>query len=75
MDRGYFVAIVVDIPEHESLKGTKLQRTLLSVAERIRNLAAYEGTEHLEVRASGRQCPVCDSWGRQSRKKGSTAAL
>ncbi|WP_460025375.1 zinc ribbon domain-containing protein [Infirmifilum sp. SLHALR2] len=64
-DRGYLVVIVADVPRAESLKGSQLQRTLLRVAERLKNLALYEGAKYFEPdnNVSGRQCPVCGARG------------
>jgi len=64
-DQGYLVVIVADVPREESLRGTKLQRTLLRVAKRIENLALYEGARYFEPESnvSGKQCPLCGSWG------------
>jgi len=60
-DQGYLVVIVADIPQAESLRGTKLQRTLLRVAERLENMAWYEGAKWFqpENNVSGKQCPLC----------------
>ncbi|PLJ77446.1 hypothetical protein [Infirmifilum sp. SLHALR2] len=48
-DQGYTVVIVVDVPQAESLRGTKLQRTLLRAARRLENLAVYEGGEVVQA--------------------------
>lgn len=56
---GYSVYILVDKPEANNLKGTPLTGTLNGLAESLRNLAAYEGARYLELRASGKICPVC----------------
>ncbi|MEM4445087.1 MAG: hypothetical protein QXJ21_07060 [Thermofilum sp.] len=53
--------IMLDPPDGESLRGTPLQRTLLSVPDRIENLARYEGAVFKEVRSSGKKCPLCNS--------------
>ncbi len=57
----YSVYILVDKPREESLRGTRLAGTLNSLAERLENLAAYEGAVYRELRASGKYCPVCGS--------------
>jgi len=64
-DEGYTVVIVADVPRAESLKGSQLQRTLLRVAERLENLALYEGAKWFdpENNVSGKQCPLCGAWG------------
>ncbi|WP_460025513.1 zinc ribbon domain-containing protein [Infirmifilum sp. SLHALR2] len=64
-DQGYTVVIVADVPRAESLRGTKLQRTLLRAAERLENLALYEGARWFqpENNVSGKRCPLCGSWG------------
>ncbi|UNQ73452.1 transposase [Infirmifilum sp. NZ] len=60
-DQGYTVVIVVDVPRAESLRGSQLQRTLLRVAERLENLAFYEGARwfKLDNNISGKRCPLC----------------
>jgi hypothetical protein len=61
--RGWSVAIVIDPINHESLKGSELQRTLLKPRRLLRNLARYEGARFKLYRVSGKQCPNCSSWG------------
>ncbi|MCC6051473.1 MAG: transposase [Thermofilum sp.] len=61
--RGWSVAIVVDPIDSESLKGSELQRTLLKPRKLLRNLALYEGARFRLYRVSGKQCPMCGSWG------------
>jgi ribosomal protein S27AE len=61
--RGWSVAIVSDPINYESLKGSKLQRTLLKPRRRLRNLAYYEGAVFKLYRASGKMCPKCGAWG------------
>jgi hypothetical protein len=60
--RGWSVAIVIDPINHESLKGSELQRTLLKPRKLLRNLARYEGVKLKLYRVSGKQCPNCGSW-------------
>ncbi|MEM1810986.1 MAG: zinc ribbon domain-containing protein [Thermofilaceae archaeon] len=55
------VAILIDVPSEWSLRGTQLQRTLRRIRRYIENMAKYEGAQYLEVRSSGRRCPLCDS--------------
>ncbi|PLJ77713.1 zinc ribbon domain-containing protein [Infirmifilum sp. SLHALR2] len=64
-DQGYLIVIVADVPQAESLKGSGLQRTLLRVAERVKNLALYEGARWFqpENNVSGKRCPLCGAWG------------
>jgi len=64
-DKGYLVVIVADVPRAESLRGSQLQRTLLRVAERLENLALYEGARWFqpENNISGKQCPLCGKEG------------
>ena len=57
MTKKYTAYILVDKPE--DLRGTSLSGTMNSVAERLENLARYEGAHYLELRASGKYCPVC----------------
>jgi len=61
--RGWSAAIVVDPINHESLKGSELQRTLLKPRKLLRNLALYEGARFKLYRVSGKQCPNCGGWG------------
>jgi Transposase and inactivated derivatives len=61
--RGWSVAIVIDPISHESLKGSKLQRTLLKPRSYLGNLALYEGARLKLYRVSGKQCPMCGEWG------------
>jgi len=61
--RGWSVAIVIDPINHESLKGSELQRTLLKPRKLLRNLALYEGARFKLCRVSGKQCPNCGGWG------------
>ncbi|RLF01737.1 MAG: hypothetical protein DRK00_10940 [Thermoprotei archaeon] len=63
MRRGYCVT-VVDLPDSESLKGTRLQRTLLRVGKLPKNLARYEGIDYLPLSGvSGKVCPLCSARG------------
>jgi hypothetical protein len=57
------VAVLIDPIDADTLRGTPLQRTLLRVRRHIRNLARYEGAEFRLLRSSGKQCPICGSWG------------
>ncbi len=57
--KGYATYILVDKPEAKSLKGTSLTGTLNSLTDRLKNLATYEGAHYIELRASGKYCPVC----------------
>jgi len=70
-DQGYTVVIVADVPRAESLRGTKLQRTLLRAARRLENMAWYEGARwfELEHNVSGKMCPLCGAWGVEVRKR------
>ncbi|UNQ73963.1 transposase [Infirmifilum sp. NZ] len=64
-DQGYTVVIVVDVPQAESLRGTKLQRTLLRAARRLENMAWYEGARWFKPdnNISGKRCPICGKEG------------
>jgi len=64
-DRGYTPVIVAVVLRGGSLRGAKLQRTLLKVAERHENLALYDGARRFQPsdNVSGKQCPVCGAWG------------
>jgi hypothetical protein len=63
--RGMNVLILVDPIDPDSLRGTKLQGTLLRARRRLRNLAVYEGAMLRLLRASGRHCPRCGCGGRE----------
>ncbi|MEM4900024.1 MAG: zinc ribbon domain-containing protein, partial [Thermofilum sp.] len=54
--------IAIDVPDSESLRNSKLQKTYLRVVKLVKNLCAYEGALYRRVRASGRACPLCGSW-------------
>jgi transposase len=60
---GIAVAIVIDPIDEQSLRGTKLQGTLLRTRKRLENLAKYEGVHFAELRASGKLCPFCGTRG------------
>jgi rubrerythrin len=62
-ERGMHVAVLIDPIDADTLRGTPLQKTLLRARRRIRNLARYEGAEFRLLRSSGKQCPICGSWG------------
>jgi len=70
-DQGYLVVLVADVPQAESLKGSRLQRTLLRVAERLENLAAYEGARYFEPdnNVSGKRCPLCGKEGEEVQRR------
>jgi hypothetical protein len=61
--RGWSAAIVVDPINHESLRGSELQRTLLKPRRLLRNLALHEGARFKLYRVSGKRCPNCGGWG------------
>jgi uncharacterized protein (DUF2267 family) len=60
---GRAAVILIDPINSESLRGTRLQGTLLRARRALENLARYEGTAFIELRASGKQCPYCGLWG------------
>ena len=45
-----------------------MQGTLLRARRALENLARYEGTPFIKLRASGKQCPHCGSWGIEVRR-------
>ena len=49
----------MDKPDSKTLKGTRLQGTLNSLAKALENMCLFEGYHYREVRASGKLCPVC----------------
>ncbi|MEM0093284.1 MAG: zinc ribbon domain-containing protein [Thermofilum sp.] len=57
------VAVFVDKPSPESLKGKPWQQSLLRVARRMRTTVRYEGGYYREVRVSGKRCPLCGERG------------
>jgi hypothetical protein len=61
--RNMHVAVLADPINPDTLRGTPLQRTLLRARRHLRNLARYEGAEFRLLRSSGKQCPICGSWG------------
>jgi hypothetical protein len=61
--RGWSVAIVIDPIDSESLKGSKLQRTLLKPRHYLRKLALHEGARFKLHRVSGKRCPACGAEG------------
>jgi hypothetical protein len=63
------VLVLIDPVDPDSLRGTKLQGTLLRARRSLRNLAAYEGAMVRLACASGKQCPRCGL--RWDRDKGS----
>jgi hypothetical protein len=63
--RGINVLILVDPINSESLRGTKLQGTLLRARRSLRNLAVHEGAMLRLARASGKQCPRCGCKGEE----------
>ena len=65
---GRATVILIDPINSESLRGTGLQGTLLRARRALENLARYEGTALIELRASGKQCPHCGSWGTEVRR-------
>ncbi|MEM4790669.1 MAG: zinc ribbon domain-containing protein [Thermofilum sp.] len=54
--------VAIDVPDPDSLRNSKLQKTYLHVTKHIKNLCAYEGALYRRVRASGRACPLCSRW-------------
>ncbi|MEM4886094.1 MAG: zinc ribbon domain-containing protein, partial [Thermofilum sp.] len=54
--------VAIDVPDSESLRNSRLQKTYLHVTKLVKNLCAYEGALYRRVRASGRACPLCSRW-------------
>ncbi|MEM4563000.1 MAG: hypothetical protein QXI55_03675 [Thermofilum sp.] len=61
-EAGGRAVIAIDVPDSESLRNSRLQKTYLHVTKLVKNLCAYEGALYRRVRASGRVCPLCSSW-------------
>jgi len=51
--------IVIDIPEHTSLRDTRLQKTLLSFARSLKNILSWYGIYWIEERLYSSFCPKC----------------
>jgi hypothetical protein len=66
--RGMGVLILVDPVNPGSLRGTRLQGTLLRARRSLGNLAMYEGALLRLARASGRHCPRCGCKGEEVRR-------
>jgi len=65
--QGMNVLILIDPIDSDSLRGTRLQGTLLRARRSLRNLAVYEGAMLRLARASGRHCPRCGCRGEEVR--------
>jgi hypothetical protein len=63
--QGMGVLVLIDPVDPDSLRGTKLQGTLLRARRSLRNLAAYEGAMVRLACASGKQCPRCGCEGEE----------
>jgi len=63
--RGINVLILVDPIDPDSLRGTRLQGTLLRARRSLKNLAVYEGAMLRLTRASGKHCPRCGCEGEE----------
>jgi hypothetical protein len=63
--RGMSVLVLIDPINPDSLRGTRLQGTLLRARRSLKNLARYEGAMLRLLRASGRHCPRCGCKGRE----------
>ncbi|MEM1630740.1 MAG: hypothetical protein QXX83_01280 [Thermofilum sp.] len=61
-EAGGRAVVAIDVPDPESLRNSRLQKTYLHVTKLVKNLCAYEGALYRRVRASGRVCPLCSSW-------------
>lgn len=57
--RGKQPLVIIDVPDHSSLRGMALQRTLLSFAKRLENLLSWYGVYWVEKRLYSSVCPVC----------------
>ncbi|MCC5998486.1 MAG: zinc ribbon domain-containing protein [Thermofilum sp.] len=63
--QGMGALVLIDPIDPDSLRGTRLQGTLLRARRRLKNLAMYEGAMLRLLRASGRHCPRCGYEGRE----------
>ena len=57
--RGYSIVVLIDKPETVELKGTELSNTLNRLSNALANLSLFEGFKYIEMRASGKYCPLC----------------
>jgi len=63
--QGKATLILVDPIDPDSLRGTRLQGTLLRARRSLGNMARYEGAMLRLVRNSGKKCPRCGTWPNQ----------
>ena len=61
--KGMGALILVEPVDSDSLRGTKLQGTLLRARKLLRNMTVYEGAMFKMTRASGKLCPRCHAVG------------
>jgi len=53
--------VVIDVPEHNTLQGTRLQKTLLSFTRGLENLLSWYGIYWIEERLYSSICPKCEN--------------
>jgi len=53
--------VLIDVPEDASLRGTRLQKTLLSFARVLENTLSWYGVYWAEERLYSSKCPKCEN--------------
>lgn len=53
--------VAIDVPEHTTLQGTRLQKTLLSFTRGLENLLSWYGIYWIEERLYSSICPKCEN--------------
>jgi len=59
--RGKQPLVVIDVPEHNTLQGTRLQKTLLRFVRSLENLLSWYGIYWIEGRLYSSVCPNCEN--------------
>ena len=63
LKKGMAALILVDPLSANTLRGTRLQGTLLRAKKLLKNMVVYEGAAFETVKASGKVCPRCHAMG------------
>ena len=63
LKKGMAALILIDPINSDSLRGTRLQGTLLRAKKLLKNMAVYEGAAFKMTRVSGKVCPRCHAVG------------
>lgn len=51
--------VIIDVPDHTSLHGTRLQKTLLSFMRNLEDILSWYGIYWIEERLYSSLCPKC----------------